>query len=38
MKYESVCLFHEEVAKRNPGQPEYLQSVTVVMVCLWPFI
>jgi hypothetical protein len=38
MKYESVGQFLEEVAQRNPGQPEFLQAVTEVMVSLWPFI
>jgi glutamate dehydrogenase (NADP+) len=38
MKYESVDQFLEEVAQRNPGQPEFLQAVTEVMESLWPFI
>ena len=38
MKYESVGQFLEEVAQRNPGQPEFLQAVTEVMESLWPFI
>lgn len=38
MKYESVGHFLEQVAQRNPGQPEYLQAVTEVMESLWPFI
>ena len=38
MKYESVGHFLDQVAQRNPGQPEYLQAVTEVMESLWPFI
>ncbi|MBO9677831.1 MAG: NADP-specific glutamate dehydrogenase [Acidovorax sp.] len=38
MKYESVGRFLEQVAQRNPGQPEFLQAVTEVMESLWPFI
>ncbi len=38
MKYESVGQFLEQVAERNPGQPEFLQAVTEVMESLWPFI
>jgi len=38
MKYESVDRFLEQVAQRNPGQPEFLQAVTEVMESLWPFI
>ncbi|MDR6730091.1 NADP-specific glutamate dehydrogenase [Delftia lacustris] len=38
MKYESVGQFLDEVAQRNPGQPEFLQAVTEVMESLWPFI
>lgn len=38
MKYTSVQQFLEEVATRNPGQPEFLQAVTEVMESLWPFI
>jgi len=38
MKYESVGSFLEQVAQRNPGQPEFLQAVTEVMESLWPFI
>ncbi|WP_144630754.1 NADP-specific glutamate dehydrogenase [Bordetella genomosp. 13] len=38
MKYTSVQQFLEEVAARNPGQPEFLQAVTEVMESLWPFI
>ena len=38
MKYESADQFLEQVAQRNPGQPEFLQAVTEVMESLWPFI
>ena len=38
MKYESVEHFLEQVAHRNPGQPEFIQAVTEVMESLWPFI
>ncbi|NCT83850.1 MAG: NADP-specific glutamate dehydrogenase [Comamonadaceae bacterium] len=38
MKYASLGQFLEQVAQRNPGQPEYLQAVTEVMESLWPFI
>ena len=37
-KYESVHDFLGHVARRNPGQPEFLQAVTEVMASLWPFI
>ncbi len=36
--YESLGSFLEQVAQRNPGQPEFLQAVTEVMESLWPFI
>jgi len=38
MKYQSSAEFLAVVAERNPGQPEYLQAVTEVIVSLWPFI
>jgi len=38
MKHQSVGQFLEQVAQRNPGQPEFLQAVTEVMESLWPFI
>ncbi|RZJ07366.1 MAG: NADP-specific glutamate dehydrogenase [Rubrivivax sp.] len=38
MKYATLGLFLDQVAQRNPGQPEYLQAVTEVMESLWPFI
>ncbi|MBK6321394.1 NADP-specific glutamate dehydrogenase [Candidatus Aalborgicola defluviihabitans] len=38
MMYESLGSFLEQVAQRNPGQPEFLQAVTEVMESLWPFI
>lgn len=30
--------FLQDVARRNPDQPEFLQAVTEVMESLWPFI
>ncbi|QIL81303.1 NADP-specific glutamate dehydrogenase [Diaphorobacter sp. HDW4A] len=38
MKHASLGQFLEQVAHRNPGQPEFLQAVTEVMESLWPFI
>ena len=38
MKHASLGQFLEQVAQRNPGQPEFLQAVTEVMESLWPFI
>ena len=38
MKYKTCDEFLTHVAKRNPGQPEFLQAVTEVMASLWPFI
>ncbi|KQR49894.1 NADP-specific glutamate dehydrogenase [Acidovorax sp. Leaf160] len=38
MSHDSVGQFLEQVAQRNPGQPEFLQAVTEVMESLWPFI
>ncbi|HEY0954708.1 MAG TPA: NADP-specific glutamate dehydrogenase [Roseateles sp.] len=38
MKYTSLGQFLEQVAQRNPGEPEYLQAVTEVLESLWPFI
>ncbi|AGX86881.1 NADP-specific glutamate dehydrogenase [Candidatus Symbiobacter mobilis] len=38
MKHTSVNAFLNDVAQRNPGQPEFLQAVTEVMESLWPFI
>jgi glutamate dehydrogenase (NADP+) len=38
MKYASHHAFLEQVAKINPGQPEYIQAVTEVMESLWPYI
>ncbi|WBY02555.1 NADP-specific glutamate dehydrogenase [Ramlibacter tataouinensis] len=38
MKYASSHDFLAEVARRNPGQPEFLQAVTEVIESLWPFI
>ena len=30
--------FLQDIARRNPDQPEFLQAVTEVMESLWPFI
>ena len=38
MNYPSVHQYLQQVADRNPGQPEFLQAVTEVMESLWPFI
>lgn len=38
MRYQSLQEFLDYVAKRDPGQPEYLQTVAEVMESLWPFI
>ena len=38
MKYASAHQFLEQVARRNPHQPEFLQAVTEVIESLWPFI
>ena len=38
MKYATLEQFLQDVATRNPGQPEFLQAVTEVMESLWPFI
>ncbi len=38
MKFASPHAFVEQVALRNPGQPEFLQAVTEVMESLWPFL
>ncbi len=38
MKYANLDQFLQNVADRNPGQPEFLQAVTEVMESLWPFI
>ncbi|HZY16077.1 MAG TPA: NADP-specific glutamate dehydrogenase [Ramlibacter sp.] len=38
MKYPTCEEFLADVARRNPGQPEFLQAVTEVMESLWPFI
>src|SRR5574344_2993585 len=34
----SLSQFLEDVSRRNPGQPEFLQAVTEVLESLWPFI
>jgi glutamate dehydrogenase (NADP+) len=38
VKYTSLEEFLSHVARRNPGQPEFLQAVGEVMSSLWPFI
>jgi glutamate dehydrogenase (NADP+) len=38
MKYKSSEEFVAYVARRNPGQPEFVQAVTEVAESLWPFI
>lgn len=38
MKVNSMNQFLNHVAKRNPGQPEFLQAVTEVIESVWPFI
>jgi glutamate dehydrogenase (NADP+) len=38
MKYQSFQEFCTYIAKRNPGQPEYLQAAAEVIESLWPFI
>jgi len=38
MRYQSFEEFIQQVAARNPGQPEFLQAVTEVIESLWPYI
>ena len=38
MKYASAHEYVQQVAARNPGQPEFIQAVTEVMDSLWPFL
>jgi glutamate dehydrogenase (NADP+) len=38
MKYASPHDFLDQVARSNPGQPEFLQAVTEVIESLWPHI
>ena len=38
MTHASAHSFLEEVAARNPHQPEFIQAVTEVIESLWPFI
>jgi len=38
LRYTSFEDFINNVAKRNQGQPEFLQAVTEVIESLWPFI
>lgn len=38
MRYKSFAEFNQDVAARNPGQPEFHQAVAEVIESLWPFI
>jgi len=38
MTNANAAQFLQQVADRNPGQPEFLQAVTEVIESLWPFI
>src|SRR5512145_2623731 len=38
MRYQSFEDFIQQVASRNPGQPEFLQAVSEVIESLWPYI
>ena len=38
MRYKTSEAFLEQVAARNPGQPEFLQAATEVIESLWPYI
>ncbi|WP_255991587.1 NADP-specific glutamate dehydrogenase [Chitinolyticbacter albus] len=38
MSYQTLEDFIEYVAKKNPGQPEFMQAVVEVIESLWPFI
>lgn len=38
MRYKTFEEFLNQVASRNPGQPEFLQAVTEVIESLWPYI
>ncbi|KAF4516640.1 hypothetical protein B566_EDAN003388 [Ephemera danica] len=38
MRYQSSADFLNQVAARNPLQPEFLQAVTEVIETLWPYI
>ena len=38
MKHTTAHAFIEDVAKRNPNQPEFLQAVAEVVDSLWPFL
>ena len=38
MRYQRFEEFIQQVAVRNPGQPEFLQAVTEVIESLWPYI
>ncbi|WP_153130043.1 NADP-specific glutamate dehydrogenase [Dechloromonas hortensis] len=38
MRYQNFEDFIQQVASRNPGQPEFLQAVSEVIESLWPYI
>jgi len=38
MKHHDAASFLQRLSRQNPHQPEYLQAVTEVMECLWPFL
>ncbi len=38
MHYKNFEAFIQQVASRNPGQPEFQQAVTEVIESLWPYI
>ena len=38
MKHHDAASFLQRLSRHNPHQPEYLQAVTEVMECLWPFL
>ena len=38
MRYRNFEDFIQQVASRNPGQPEFLQAVSEVIESLWPYI
>jgi glutamate dehydrogenase (NADP+) len=38
VRYPSSRAFLESVARRNPGQPEFLQAVAEVIDSIWPYI
>ncbi|MES1978502.1 MAG: NADP-specific glutamate dehydrogenase [Pseudomonadota bacterium] len=38
MKKQTIDSFLASLAQRNPGETEYLQAVTEVVVSLWPYV